>query len=232
MLVAFAGCGSDNESELIRQEIDEPLSAISISADPTASGSITINGIGEQGTGTSIDVTATYSDQLPEASTDVSNGVFTASYSCGGQETCDVQVAITTDNPAMDVTVESGASQISLRRFDGTIVLGTSSGPITLNQITGDVSAQAASGGIDAISLGPGNFALTTDSGAIDARWDAAPTVVEAASDSGSITLDVPEGSYSITATSSSGSVDSIDSDPAASSQITVTTNSGDISIS
>ena len=230
-----AACSSTTSADLIRQEITEPVTAIIVNAHEgrSGAGSITIDSGGEPGTGTQVDVSADYSgDRPPNASADLQNGVLTITYDCGTLETCDVQLAITTEFSSADVTVFAAASEVSVRGSSGTVDLTTASGSITLDRVATAVEVDTASGGVDGISLGQGSFQVDTASGSVDMTWSREPTAVMVTTGSGSVTLRLPGGPYQVSANSGSGNVNStVASDPNAAATVSVSSGSGSITI-
>ncbi|MGQ0840623.1 DUF4097 family beta strand repeat-containing protein [Actinokineospora sp.] len=155
-----------------------------------------------------------------------------------------------------DITVE-GASSVNLRADSGDVVVRTvsgsvnvaadsgsveladvldsvsvevSSGDIKVSNVRGAASLRTESGRIEAVGLhGPAD--LDASSGDITARLSAVANV-RAHSDSGGITLSVPQGRYKVTADADSGDVDNaIGSDPAASNHLDVSATSGNLTI-
>jgi hypothetical protein len=106
------------------------------------------------------------------------------------------------------------------------------SGHIRLSGIGGSVRSSSDSGGIDAAGLTGDRLLASTDSGSISVSFDQAPWTVSAGTDSGSVTVLVPDDgtAYLVdTDTDSGRQVIGVPTDPDSERSIVARTDSGDV---
>ena len=138
-----------------------------------------------------------------------------------------------------DVTVPTAAS-VNLSNSSGTIdvtdmtaaQVSTDSGTVTLHRLSGRIAVHASSGAVTGDSLS-GSADVTTSSGGVTLGFDAAPSSVTARTSSGNVGLTVPQGSYRVKVDNGKHPhTIGVRTDPAASHALTVTSDSGQVTIS
>lgn len=141
---------------------------------------------------------------------------------------------ITVDNVDGVLDLETVAGTISLTGTDGNIRAEVDAGDINLVDLGGRLEAKVLSGDITAVGLSSPTVEASTISGNVDLTFVAVPEIVEILTDSGDITLRVPQASYDIDATSRRGDVNILDVTPSdsAASVVILASDSGNISIS
>ena len=129
-----------------------------------------------------------------------------------------------------DVTVGSG--NVGVTGASGAVKLRTRSGNIVVQDLKGAAHLVATSGNIQGMGLGSGALIAEATSGDIELTL-ARPGPVTAKATSGNVALMVPDGSYQVRASATSGEqmVD-IPHDPAAKHLLDVRATSGDVRIS
>lgn len=148
--------------------ISSPVSALVVTSQV---GNVTVTG----GSGATATVTehSTYSSKPPVTTRTVSGGTLSVGYACPTELVCavsyDIQVPRTA---AVQVTADAGK--------------------IVLSALAGQVTAKADAGLITATGLTGASVSLTTDVGAINADFAAAPASIRAVTRVGAITLRVP----------------------------------------
>lgn len=102
-------------------------------------------------------------------------------------------------------------------------------GNIMLTGPIGNATVNTAAARITGSGLGAGTFQVTTDAGAVELAFAAAPTSVQVKSTAGAITLTVPGGQkYNVTVDTTIGAQNvTVDKDPSSSHRIAVETTVG-----
>ncbi|RCG32580.1 hypothetical protein DQ384_03550 [Sphaerisporangium album] len=149
----------------------------------------------------------------PATSHPVSGGTLRLEHKCEGDWGCDVDYKIEIPR-GLDVRLETG------------------SGDITLRSLTGELQARTGSGVIDARDLGGGRAVAETGSGDVELRFATAPRNVEVDTGSGDGVVHVPQESYHVTLDTGSGSHTlELPNDAASPRRIIVRTGSGDAKV-
>jgi hypothetical protein len=140
--------------------------------------------------------------------------------------------SIKVDGAGGAVTATTDSGSIRLSDVKGTTSAQTSSGSVRVSQIDGSVVLQTDSGSIHGDGLRGDGTTAQTQSGSINLALSN-PQNVKATSDSGSVKVEVPDGSaYRIRKSSSSGRADvDVTDDPNAKYSIDVSTQSGSLAI-
>ncbi|NUW35770.1 DUF4097 family beta strand repeat protein [Nonomuraea sp. SMC257] len=111
--------------------------------------------------------------------------------------------------------------------------LDAGSGDLTLRSLTGPLDLKADSGDIKGNGLGGKRILAEAESGNIDLRYAVAPDSVELSVDSGDAVLTVPDGSYDVSTRVDSGDEHvSVKDDNSSPHKISVTADSGDVTVS
>jgi hypothetical protein len=112
------------------------------------------------------------------------------------------------------------------------VSIETTNGRVEVDDVAGTIDIETDNGAIDADGLLATDVVAETDNGRIELDFDAAPDVVAATSDNGTIDVRVPDGDYDVEATSDNGTIDvDVPSDPDADRSITVDTDNGAIAV-
>lgn len=106
-------------------------------------------------------------------------------------------------------------------------------GNIMLTGPIGNATVNTAAARITGRGLGAGTFQVTTDAGAVELAFAAAPTSVQVNSTAGAVTLTVPGGvKYNVTIDTTIGAQDvTVDKDPSSSHRINVETTVGAVTV-
>jgi hypothetical protein len=149
-------------------------------------GSVTVTGTSQGAV--RVTETLVYRGLPPDATRSYDHGVLTLGYRCRSND-CGVNYVIAVPR---SLTVH--------------VIAGT--GSIFLNALAGPIRATIDVGPVRGQDLASRSARLSTDVGAIDAAFAAAPAELVAQADTGAVTLRVPGGtSYGVTATAGVGSV-------------------------
>jgi hypothetical protein len=149
-------------------------------------GSVTVTGTSQGAV--RVTETLVYRGLPPDATRSYDHGVLTLGYRCRSND-CGVNYVIAVPR---SLTVH--------------VIAGT--GSIFLNALAGPIRATIDVGPVRGQDLASRSARLSTDVGAIDAAFAAAPAELVAQADTGAVTLRVPGGtSYAVTATAGVGSV-------------------------
>jgi hypothetical protein len=148
-------------------------------------------------------------------------------------------VAVTGELGSGDVTVTNVAStdlmvnsgDVTVKGATGAVKLETHSGDIDVRDVHGATQLTASSGNITGTNLGGAALAADVTSGDIDLRLSKpGPATVKATS--GDVSLMVPDGSYQVRASVSSGDKNvTVPNDPAATNLLDVRATSGNLTI-
>jgi hypothetical protein len=167
--------------------------------------------------GSAVRVTETlkWNDRKPDAKHSVSGDTLLVQYECGaGWGNCSVDYKI---------EVPKGLQ----------IDADTGSGNITLRSLTGQLEVSSGSGDVDAAGLGSKKVYAEAGSGNVELKFAAVPDSVETKSGSGDCALQVPQGSYDVNTKVGSGDANvSIKDDASSTHKLSLTTGSGDVSVS
>lgn len=106
-------------------------------------------------------------------------------------------------------------------------------GNILLTGPIGNATVNTAAARITGRGLGAGTFLVTTDAGAVELAFAAAPTSVQVKSTAGAVTLTVPGGQkFNVTVDITIGAQDvTVDNDPSSSHRIDVETMVGAVTV-
>ncbi len=131
-----------------------------------------------------------------------------------------------------DIDVESGSGNVTATDTGGGVRLDVASGDLTVDGASGAVDIETKSGDLKATRLTGGQqVQAKAASGDIELDLDA-PAPVTADGKSGSITLQVPEGSYNVDADTRSGDTDvQVASSPDGTHLLKLDTASGDVEV-
>lgn len=159
-------------------------------------------------------------------------GALTLDSSCPALETCTVSYDIIVPR-AMTVGVTSDVGDIRLRSLSGPVTAHANVGDITLNSVSGPVEATGHAVSIRGQDVSSPRATLRASAGTIDVAFSAAPAMVTATSEIGSVTLHVPGGvPYNVTTNVGAGSAHvSVTRSPASPHVITASTRAGWVTI-
>ncbi|MER6507174.1 DUF4097 family beta strand repeat-containing protein [Nonomuraea sp. NPDC001636] len=111
--------------------------------------------------------------------------------------------------------------------------LDMDSGDATLRALSGQLDARVSSGDLDGSGMTGKKVHATNDSGNIELKYTSPPDSVELDCDSGDVVLRVPAGSYDVRTDVGSGDATvSVKSDPASPRKISLSADSGDVTLS
>lgn len=113
------------------------------------------------------------------------------------------------------------------------VTITTNAGAVELDDLGGDIKVQTDAGAVEAKNLTGDNVSVDTDAGATSLHFREPPTAVEAKTDLGAISVEVPRGTaYAVEATTSVGGAEiTVDRDASSPHKITVQTNVGGIQV-
>jgi hypothetical protein len=190
-------------------QISSPVSTVVVISH---AGNVTVTG--GSGSATSVTQQVAYSKTPPVTTRVVSGKTLTITYSCPVELICGVAYVVQVPR---DVTLQANAG----------------AGAIRLSGLTGDVTAKADVGFISATGLSGASVSLTTGVGGITAAFTSSPTVVQALTRVGAITLRVPGGaSYHVSAHAHLGKATvSVPQSSSSGHAITATTDLGTVLI-
>ncbi|MGF1430481.1 DUF4097 family beta strand repeat-containing protein [Kitasatospora sp. LaBMicrA B282] len=208
-IVAFGATGcfwdADQHKE-VSYGISQPVKKLVVKGD---TGAVDVVGGGDAVTVTEHQ---TYKDGQPATTHRVSaDGTLTLTYDC---RNCGV---------GYDVHVPAGT----------VVELTEDTGDIELSGLTADVQADVDTGQIRATGLGADKARLHTGTGSVTAAFTARPTAVDAHTETGSISITVPQGvGYAVSAGAQTGSVDvSVPQDGSTGRTINAHTETGSVSV-
>ncbi|MGW3349829.1 DUF4097 family beta strand repeat-containing protein [Nonomuraea rubra] len=214
---ALTGCGAGftEETDTVSYEVGDDVRALRVEAD-----SGTIEVVESQRRGVQVTEQLVWRKNKPKTGHQVQGGTLVLSYECpaavgfGAVATsCDVNYR---------VEVPRGLS----------VKVASDSGTLTLKGLSGALDALSDSGAIEAEGLAVRQVVAKTDSGDVELAFTGAPDRVTVSSDSGRVTIGVPQGAYDVVATTDSGAKDiKVDTDPSAPRRIELTSDSGDLEV-
>lgn len=157
-----------------------PGGVMAVSLD--TAGSVSVTGTSSRGPVT-VTESPSYTASAPVTRHSVSrSGQLTLGYTCKTQVLCSV---------SYDIKVPRGTA-LHVEGREGTVTLTSVAGPVTAQTVTGLINAS----GISSPSA-----VLKSGAGGINATFDAPPASVQASTDAGSVTIDVPgSDTYKISA--------------------------------
>jgi DUF4097 and DUF4098 domain-containing protein YvlB len=217
----LAGCGEWNtDSYSDSDAVGQSFESVRFTND---SGDVTIRA----GDKAEVKRTVHYGDKKPGDTFRVKDGVL-ALDSCT-ERNCWIDYEVTVpagtrvsgelDSGKVDI---SGVADVNLR---------ASSGEVNVTDVDGAVNIEASSGSVRLDEIG-GPVVAKVDSGNVEVGLAKAADV-RVGADSGNVDVTVPDGSYKVTTSADSGSVDSgIDDDPSGEHVIDVHADSGNIRVS
>ncbi|WP_245657568.1 DUF4097 family beta strand repeat-containing protein [Herbidospora mongoliensis] len=193
--------GPRNEA-VEKYDIKDAVTTLRIEA---GSGDVVVNESAR--TGIAVTETLHYRGDKPTDGHEVGGGTLTLSYTCA--------------NCAIDYNVEVPKGL--------NVKVETGSGEITLRALSGPVDVSTGSGEVDASGLLAKTFVAEAGSGSIEAKFSAAPDSVTIETGSGDGIAWVPGGTYNATLHTGSGErAVEVTNDPAAPKKIVIQTGSGD----
>uniref|UniRef100_A0AAU2JX04 DUF4097 domain-containing protein n=1 Tax=Streptomyces sp. NBC_00049 TaxID=2903617 RepID=A0AAU2JX04_9ACTN len=206
--------------------VTEAVTAVEVS--DTRSGTIEVT----TGTGPGVSIRRTVhyrGDTVPTPGQQVSGGVLTFSDGCS--DSCHIDYRLEVPASA-EVKLESSSGRITVRGVAAAEV-ESDSGDVRAERIAGPLKVRTSSGDITASGLAGPSATVRSDSGDTRLDFGKAPSSVLVETSSGDVGLKVPQAPYQLAVSTDSGTRDvSLTADPAASSRLTVKTDSGDIRIS
>lgn len=132
----------------------------------------------------------------------------------------------------LDLRTDSGRIAVSGMR--SAVRLESDNGRLELDDVAGPLHLRASNGSIDARRLGDGRVDAASDNGSVRIELAVPAVAVSARSDNGSVAVAVPRGHerYRVTAESDQGSRENlVVSDPASNRTITATSGNGSVSV-
>jgi len=148
----------------------------------------------------------------PRATHPVNGGRLTLGYDCPGW-TCGVDYRVEVPR-GLDVKVETGSGEITLRELSGSLDVTTGSGDIDANELSGK------------------SLIGQTGSGDVTVKYTSAPDDIRLETGSGGGTVVVPPGTYNVRTETGSGEEKvGVTRDTGAPRQIVVKTGSGDVKV-
>lgn len=134
----------------------------------------------------------------------------------------------------LKLTVESSSGDVTLSGLTAGATVKTSSGDVQVHDVGGPLDLRSSSGDLEADGLTSTAVTTSTSSGSASLEFAVAPLTIESKSSSGDVSIGIPAGDekYKVDTKTSSGDESSnVNSDPAATREITARTSSGDVSI-
>jgi hypothetical protein len=150
-----------------------------------------------------------YRGTAPVIVSKVSGTVLTISARClpGGDASCRVSLGVTLP-PGMNLRVSTALGTVVVAGTTGRVAVTDNLGDIRLWDLAGPVTAVADLGSINGERLTSPRATLTADLGTINAAFAAAPALIDATDQDGSVTVTVPAtSSYLVTARAQLGGV-------------------------
>ena len=226
-----------------RHEVTETVSTVRLQ---NGSGNVVVKG-SDGGSGTEIRRKVEYPKDAdkPSGVTHRLEGDTLVLDGCGNR--CSVSYEVTVpsknvrivgDNTSGDVTLDGvagvevkiGSGNATVRNVTGEVRLDNSSGDVTASEVAGEFSAKIGSGNAR-LSKMRGQVQVDNNSGDIDVEM-AVVQSVRADAGSGNLTVRVPKGAYRVDVDSGSGDKNiDVKSDPAASVELVLKSNSGDVTV-
>ncbi len=113
------------------------------------------------------------------------------------------------------------------------VTITTNAGAVELHDLAGDIRVQTDAGAVEGKNLTGNNVSVETDAGATSLHFREPPAAVDATTDLGAISVEVPRGTvYAVDVTTSVGGADvTVDRDPSSPHKITLQTNVGGIKV-
>ena len=112
------------------------------------------------------------------------------------------------------------------------VTLDSGAGDLTLRDLTGALKVTTGAGDVEATGIAAAKTVVDTGAGDLKLAFATAPEQVDMESGSGNITLTVPGGPYKLDVqTGAGGQQISIPTDPASTRKITVKTGAGDVKV-
>jgi hypothetical protein len=168
----------------------------------------------------------------PPVRTSIDGGVVNLSGGCPAMSFGHCHTSIVIHVPAATgLDVDAASGDVEANGLAGAVKLHSASGDVRASDLTGDVSLRSGSGDIEASGLGGATVSAGTGSGDVTLRFDAAPRLADAETNSGDVRIVVPAGSgpYSVDAETDSGTRDvAMAPDPASPRRLRAHTGSGD----
>ncbi|GLW97930.1 DUF4097 family beta strand repeat-containing protein [Microtetraspora sp. NBRC 16547] len=195
----------NRERDSLSYDVTDKVAALVVR---TGAGDVTVNE--SDRTGIQVAETRDWSGAKPQNGHRVDGDTLILEYDC---RNCGIDYRI--DVPrGVEVKIDSGA------------------GDITLRSLTGPVRLSTGAGDVDANGLAGKRVSVDTGSGDVKLKFASAPDEVSTETGAGSATLWVPQGSYNVTAETAVGSrrID-VSRDSSASRSISVKTGVGDIKV-
>lgn len=221
-------------------QVSARVTAVNVS---TSSGTVKVHA--GTGSGVTIQRTVHYNSGHPHPSQSVQGGTLTFDNGCSRctidyDLTVPASVSVTAHADSGDVTVD-GVASADLKASSGTLRADNIEGSLSAHIDSGDIKLETVGGAVD-LSTDSGSINGTglngtvanakADSGGIRLDFTAIPTSVKAHASSGSLHLMVPDHSYLITGSSSSGSRKiHVTQDPHSTNLLDLTTDSGDVTV-
>ncbi|MEV6984346.1 DUF4097 family beta strand repeat-containing protein [Sphaerisporangium sp. NPDC051017] len=209
----LTGCGLRNiagpsEQAVQTYDVTGDVGALRVDSD---SGAIVVTG--SERSGVRVTETLHWKSTKPATSHPLRDGTLTLDHECHGDWGCDIDYKIEIPS-GVDVRLETG------------------SGDITLRSVTGKLEAKTGSGIIDGRGLGAARAVAETGSGNVELRFATVPENVEVDTGSGDGVVHVPQESYHVTLDTGSGSHTlEVANDAASPRRIIVRTGSGDAKV-
>ena len=151
-----------------------------------------------------------HSDQPPTPGQSVTDGVLNLTSNCGN---CGI---------AYDVTVPASVA----------VTVIDNAGEVTVSGIAGAIDVTDSAGHVEGRDLRAPSVRVEASAGAVNLTFAAPPNDVTAHSDAGEVTVAVPNGTYSVDASTKAGArTVNIPDDPAAARHLTVSSNAGAVSV-
>ncbi|MCC5575201.1 DUF4097 family beta strand repeat protein [Microtetraspora sp. AC03309] len=197
--------GAWKERETLNYDVTDKVAALVVRA---GIGDVTVNG--SDASGIQVAETVEWTGDKPHDGHKVNGDTLTLAYDCNN---CAIHYRV--DVPrGLDVKVESGT------------------GDITIRSLTGPVRLTTGIGDVDTSGLGGKQVSAETGTGDVKLKFASAPDRVDVETGTGDATMWIPAESYKLTVDTGLGDKEiGIVSDPSASRSITITTGIGDIKV-
>lgn len=147
---------------------------------------------------------------------------------------CDADLTLTVPASA-GLSIKSDSGTVTVAGTTGTVQLTMDSGTAVLTNVSGDLTVRSDSGRVKATGLAAKAADVQTDSGEVRLEFATAPSTVQLVTDSGRLTMLVPQnsGPYAVAATSDSGSrrIGVSTSDTATAHRVTMRSDSGSLTV-
>ncbi|WP_134323375.1 DUF4097 family beta strand repeat-containing protein [Cumulibacter soli] len=224
-VTSLVGCGSGGDEKRESTTFEIPNDEVTISK---GSGDIYIRPANVD----QLEVTRWFTGNSDDAIWKMSAGELTLDTDCGPFSACDIRYEVRVPETTT-VTLSGDNGNVTAAGFNTPFAVSTDNGSIQVSDMSGDLTLNSANGDQTATGVTSQNVTANAESGAIDLTFAEAPSDVAITTENGSVTLTVPDVAYSVSTITDSGDIeDSLANDPKSAKTLTVSTESGSITLS